>query len=88
MNRVLDLHEAMSVFPSLGDAPRELHLLEVWFDSGGPTEQATHAAAFVLQRWGVPDIEFCESEALIAWDDIHRSAYRALMSSLAAAGAR
>jgi hypothetical protein len=74
--------ELLSVFPSLSHGPRELDALQTWFDSGGPTEQATHAAAFVLERLGVAGIEFAEEEALHVWDAAHRAAYCNLLARL------
>jgi hypothetical protein len=83
---MLTLLDLMASFPSLSDAPREVETLSNWFDSAGPTEQATHAAALVLQLVGVPGIEFSEAEALHVWDPAHRAAYEFLRARLTAEG--
>jgi hypothetical protein len=80
--RMLPLSELLSFFPSLAGAPRELEQLSAWFDGAGPTEQATHAAALVLQLAGVEDVEFSEAEALHVWDQVHQGAYLRLRHRL------
>jgi hypothetical protein len=84
LDAVLSLDQLVSAFPSLADAPRERPALEAWFDGGGLSEQATHAAAFVLEQLGAPDVEFAEGEALYVWDVDHRAAYREVLARLRA----
>ena len=85
--RMLPLTELLCFFPSLAVAPRELEQLSAWFDGAGPSEQATHAAALVLQLAGVKNIEFSEAEALHVWDKAHQGAYLRLQHRLREEGA-
>jgi hypothetical protein len=85
--RMLPLSELLSFFPSLAGAPRELAQLSAWFGGAGPTEQAAHAAALVLQLAGAKDIEFSEAEALHVWDQTHQGAYLRLQHRLREEGA-
>lgn len=80
------LLECLSAFPSLVRAPRELEALDRWFDGGGLTEQAVHAAAFVLELFGVPGIELEELEALTVWDSVHQAAYRDVKARIGSEG--
>ncbi len=68
--------EAVAAFPSLAQAPTEFAALNQWFDTGGCSEAACHAAAFILESFGATDIAFNEQEALHVWDAAHRVASR------------
>jgi gamma-glutamylcysteine synthetase len=83
---MVSFFDLLDAFPSLSDAPRELEQLSTWFDSAGPTEQATHAAALVLELAGTSEVTFSEAEALHAWDERHQAAYEQLRRRIAAEG--
>lgn len=83
---MVSFFDLLDAFPSLSDAPRELEQLSAWFDGAGPTEQATHAAALVLELAGASEVVFSEPEALHVWDARHQAAYKQLRRRIAAEG--
>jgi hypothetical protein len=69
-------------FPSLHGAPEEPRAFESWLETSGLGECAMHAAAFLLEHIG-GDVAFDADEALLVWDEAHRTAFHRCLARLA-----